>query len=91
MTTTTKDGRAFKPEYVVGVDGEKCIACGRCFKVCGQGVLGLRGLNEDGELVDDDDDDVERKVMAVADGGACIGCGACSRVCPKGAPEKALA
>jgi Nif-specific ferredoxin III len=44
----------------------------------------LKGINEDGDIVplDEDDDDVERKVMAMEDVGACIGCGACARVCP---------
>ena len=83
-----RDGRAWQPGYLVGIDHDKCIGCGRCFKVCGQGVLGLRGLDEEGRLVElgggDDDDEVERKVMTLADAGACIGCGACSRVCAKG-------
>ena len=47
--------------------------------------MDLKGINEDGELVDlDSDDEIERKVMTVADAGACIGCGACARVCAKG-------
>ena len=44
----------------------------------------LKGLTEDGEIVElDDDEEFERKVMLVTDPGACIGCAACSRVCPK--------
>jgi Nif-specific ferredoxin III len=47
--------------------------------------MDLKGVTEDGELVDlDSDDEIERKIMTVADPGACIGCAACSRVCPKG-------
>jgi Nif-specific ferredoxin III len=84
----TRDGRAWQPGYLVAIDHEKCIGCGRCFKVCGQGVLGLRGLDEEGNFVDledeEGDDEVERKVMTLKDAGACIGCKACSRVCAKG-------
>ena len=43
----------------------------------------LYGVDGDGQLLDlDDDEDIERKVMALADGGACVGCGACARVGP---------
>lgn len=82
---TTRDGREWKPSYLVSINGELCIGCGRCFKVCDQGVMTLKGVTEDGDVVeldDDDDDEIARKVMAVNDAGACIGCNACSRVCP---------
>lgn len=83
MTNTqTRDGRDWQPAYLLSIDAGTCIGCGRCFKVCGRGVMTLRGIDGDGEIVDHDDDDVERKVMALADAGACIGCGACARVCP---------
>jgi Nif-specific ferredoxin III len=86
MTTApfaTRDGTPWQPTYVDGVDQALCIGCGRCFKVCGQGVLAMMGLDEDGEMVPADDDDAERMVMTVGDNGKCIGCGACIRVCGK--------
>jgi Nif-specific ferredoxin III len=81
----TRDGRAWVPEYLVKIDDTVCIGCGRCFKVCGRGVMTLKGKTEDGEIVDLDEDDIERKVMVLDDAGNCIGCGACARVCPTNA------
>ncbi|WP_454915163.1 ferredoxin III, nif-specific [Xanthobacter sediminis] len=85
MSNETRDGRAWQPDYLLDIDAGKCIGCGRCFKVCGRDVMTLKGINEDGEVVsldDDEDDEVEKKVMVMNDSGACIGCGACARVCP---------
>jgi Nif-specific ferredoxin III len=83
MDARTRDGRTWTPQYLTAIDGETCIGCGRCYKVCGRSVMTLRGVGEDGSLTDDlEDDDVERKIMALDDRGACIGCGACARVCP---------
>jgi Nif-specific ferredoxin III len=85
----TRDGRAWEPEFLVAIDDGNCIGCGRCFKACGRRVMKLKGLTDDDELVEldgdgeDDDDEIERKVMTMADPGACIGCGACARVCPR--------
>lgn len=80
----TRDGRAWSPSYLLDIDRETCIGCGRCFKVCGRAVMTLMGINEDGELIGlDEDEEYERKVMIVSEPGACIGCAACSRVCPK--------
>jgi Nif-specific ferredoxin III len=86
MSAMTRDGRDWTPAFLLAIDGTTCIGCGRCFKVCGRSVMTLKGINEDDELVDlddDDDDEIERKVMSMNDAGACIGCGACARVCPK--------
>jgi Nif-specific ferredoxin III len=85
VQSVTRDGRPWQPSYLLGIDPETCIGCGRCFKVCGRTVMDLKGITEDGEIVDlDGDDEILRKIMTVADPGACIGCGACSRVCGKG-------
>ncbi|MDD3444772.1 MAG: ferredoxin III, nif-specific [Zavarzinia sp.] len=82
MQAQTRDGRSWTPEYLLAIDPKTCIGCGRCYKVCGRGVMDLMGLTDEGEMVDKDDDDVERLVMSMTDAGACIGCGACARVCP---------
>ena len=86
MSSSTRDGRDWRPAYLTEINPKKCIGCGRCYKVCGREVMTLKGINEDGEYIDldddDDDDEIEKKVMVMADDGACIGCGACARVCP---------
>lgn len=83
-TALTRGGREWTPEYLISIDPEVCIGCGRCFKVCGRGVMTLAGLTEDGGLVadDEDDDEIVKRIMAMDDADACIGCGACARVCP---------
>jgi Nif-specific ferredoxin III len=89
----TKGGRSWTPQFIEAIDHRACIGCGRCFKVCGFGVLTLVGLDEDGNqiAVDEDDDEIERKVMTIAAGDNCIGCGACARVCGKNAQHHAPA
>ena len=46
----------------------------------------MLGVNEDGEVVDEDedDDDVERQVMGIINKDNCVGCEACAKICPKG-------
>lgn len=84
LTNVTFGGKPWTPQFVQSINQTKCIGCGRCFKACGRNVLLLKALNEEGEWVEDEDEDeVERKVMTIANQAACIGCEACSRVCPK--------
>jgi Nif-specific ferredoxin III len=77
----TRDGTPWEPLYLDSISIVTCIGCGRCFKVCGQGVLEPAAVNEDGEIVDPDEEESEKTVMVVANQGACIGCKACLRVC----------
>jgi Nif-specific ferredoxin III len=88
VTITLPDGRSWTPKFVQSIDQEKCIGCGRCFRVCGRGVLQLVGIDEEGETIalelgEDDDDEYEKKVMTVANQLNCVGCEACARICPK--------
>jgi Nif-specific ferredoxin III len=90
VTITLPDGRSWVPHFVQCIDQEKCIGCGRCFRVCGRSVLQLVGIDDEGEVVplelgedDDDEEEYEKKVMTIANQKNCIGCEACSRICPK--------
>jgi Nif-specific ferredoxin III len=87
----TRDGSDYTPLYLTEINGATCIGCGRCFKVCPQGVMTLYGVDEEGQVLgavtaDDDDDfdgELNRKIMKVEHAGSCIGCSACARVCPR--------
>ncbi|HUX90365.1 MAG TPA: ferredoxin III, nif-specific [Gallionellaceae bacterium] len=88
VTITMPDGRSWTPKFVNNIDQEKCIGCGRCFKVCGREVLQLVGIDEGGEIIrlepgEDDDDEYEKKVMTIANDKNCVGCEACAKICPK--------
>ena len=88
FSVTLPSGVEWVPQFVKSVNAEKCIGCGRCFKVCGRDVLQLMGVDEEGELIavdpdEDDDEEYEKKVMTVADVGNCTGCEACAKICPK--------
>ncbi|EPL62057.1 ferredoxin, 4Fe-4S [Pseudomonas sp. BAY1663] len=84
ITGRTRGGAEWVPQFVTAVDAQKCIGCGRCYKVCPRDVFELverSGMvDEDDDLYDEDD---EMMVMAIADGLDCIGCKACAAVCPK--------
>lgn len=77
----TRGGNTWVPRFLDSVDYEKCIGCGRCYKVCGREVLELIEKPFGGQ--DEFGDDMGNKVMSVAHPDNCIGCEACSRVCAK--------
>jgi len=77
----TRNGTAWSPRFLQEVDGEKCIGCGRCFKVCGRGVLMLIEKPLEGD--DEYGDDMGNMIMSIKDGGNCIGCEACAKVCTR--------
>ncbi|MBW4518434.1 MAG: ferredoxin III, nif-specific [Scytolyngbya sp. HA4215-MV1] len=84
LTGLTFGKQVWTPLFVQAINQAKCIGCGRCFKACGRDILQLRALNDAGEFVDnEEDEEIERKVMTIANPDHCIGCQACSRVCPK--------
>ena len=88
VTVKMPDGRTWTPKFVKTIDQEKCIGCGRCFKVCGREVLQLAGVTDEGQLVPvdidlDDDDEYEKKVMTISNQMNCVGCEACMKICPK--------
>ncbi|MBK8745397.1 ferredoxin III, nif-specific [Propionivibrio sp.] len=82
ITGLTKGGSEWTPEFVTDLDQAKCIGCGRCYKVCPRDVLDL--VERELDDCDEDNDDDNMMVMALANAADCIGCGACGRVCPKG-------
>lgn len=88
FNVTLPSGATWTPTFVAKLDDQKCIGCGRCFKVCSRGLLELVGLNAEGEYVrvddeDEDDEEYEKKVMTIAHQELCIGCTACAKICPK--------
>ena len=78
----TKGAATYVPEFIEELDAEKCLGCGRCYKVCGRTVFTLID-REDLDLEDDDYEDEGAMVMTIQDGDDCIGCSACHRVCPR--------
>lgn len=86
---TTRDGTPWEPNYLIAIEGERCIGCGRCFKVCPRDVFELidrDDLDLDEMELDDSGDDFDEApgmVMSLKNLLDCIGCQACSRVCPK--------
>jgi Nif-specific ferredoxin III len=86
FTVKLPSGNEWTPTFIEKIDKDRCIGCGRCFKICSHQVLELRGLDADGEFVAadlEDDEEYERQVMVPAQPDNCIGCASCAKVCTK--------
>lgn len=83
ITGRTRGGAEWVPEFVTALDAQRCIGCGRCYKVCPRDVFTLVERAEMVEDADDFDEDDEMMVMTVQNALDCIGCKACAAVCPK--------
>lgn len=93
ITGTTRGGESYTPAFVMSINQQNCIGCGRCFKVCPRDVFDLvdredvDGLEAADDDYDDDDDDGfsddTAMVMSLKNALDCIGCGSCARICPK--------
>lgn len=82
----TRGQLSWTPRFVQTIDAEKCIGCGRCFKVCGRGILALMGMDGEGGVIPvtaDNEDEIDKKVMSIVHPELCIGCESCAKVCPK--------
>jgi len=85
ITGLTRGGTEWLPAFVIDLNQDNCIGCGRCFKVCPRDVFELverTGASSDDDDDDDFDDDTSM-VMSLSNPLDCIGCESCSRVCPK--------
>jgi Nif-specific ferredoxin III len=92
ITGVTRGGVKWVPQFVIELKEDKCIGCGRCFKVCPRDVFEMVqravdevDLDDDDDYDDDydDDDDSDNSYMRLSNAMDCIGCEACARVCPK--------
>lgn len=96
ITGMTRGGEVYTPAFVMEINQQNCIGCGRCFKVCPRDVFDLvdredvEGLDAADEYEDDDYDDEDdgfsddtAMVMSLKNALDCIGCGSCARICPK--------
>lgn len=96
ITGLTRGGEEYTPAFVMEINQQNCIGCGRCFKVCPRDVFDLIDREDVEGLLDDDDDydddygddddgfsDDTAMVMSLKNSMDCIGCGSCARICPK--------
>ena len=76
LTGLTKGQSEWTPTFIASIDAEKCIGCGRCYKVCSRSVLAPEDL-------EDEESESVRMIMTVASDSQCIGCAACAVTCSK--------
>ena len=72
ITGLRRNKTEWTPQFIVSIDEETCIGCGRCYKVCVHDVLAFEEVDED---------DSAKMFMKVENPGNCIGCQACVVAC----------
>ncbi|MEZ5583720.1 MAG: ferredoxin III, nif-specific [Candidatus Competibacteraceae bacterium] len=97
VTGITRGGTRWIPQYATELDEEKCIGCGRCYKVCPRDVLTIvqRAMDDSADFDDDDDDDFDddeddsdNSCMTLSNPMDCIGCEAHSQSAPSVSPTR---
>ena len=68
ITGRTRGGAEWVPQFVTAVDAQRCIGCGRCYKVCPRDVFELverSGMvDEDDDLYEDDEEEDDHNPTA---------------------------
>ncbi len=72
ITGVTRGGVEWTPAFIVTLNQQKCIGCGRCYKVCPRSVFELidrddLDLDEDLDSDDEFDDEAPGMVMNLKD------------------------
>lgn len=63
IVSYTRGGKSWTHKFIESIDFERCIGCGRCYKVCGRGVLELIDKPFEGE--DEYGDDMGNKCSKI--------------------------
>jgi len=77
ITSITKAGNIWVPQFIESLDQQNCVGCGRCYKACTRQVIEIvtRQPTKGKATVE--------RVARIAHPGECIGDAACEAACPR--------